>query len=62
MEIFIITTVRTSKLAPGERYSISSIPLQRKKNALLPSKVKITTLLLVLFLKKETFSTADNLK
>jgi hypothetical protein len=61
MEIFIITTVRTSKFARGERCSISLIPLQRKKNALLPPTVKITVLLFMLLLKKETFSTADNL-
>jgi hypothetical protein len=61
MEIFIITIVRTSKLAQVERCSISSIPLQRKKNALLPPEVKITIVLSMLLLKKETFSTGDNL-
>jgi hypothetical protein len=53
--------VRTSKLARGERCSISRIPLQRIKNALLPTEVKITIVLLMLLLKKETFQTADNL-
>jgi hypothetical protein len=59
MEIFIITTVRTSKFARGERCSISLVPLKRKKNALLPPAVKITPLLFMLLLKKETFSTAE---
>jgi hypothetical protein len=39
-EIFIINIVRISKLAQSERCSITSIPLQRKKNAFLPPKVK----------------------
>lgn len=52
--------MRTSKLVRGERCTISSIPLQRKKNALLTPEVKIT---IDFFnaVAEETSSTADNL-